>query len=140
MQVQIHELRVQIHEFKFTSYEFNFSSYEFRSRSYEFKSTSYEFKYTSYEFKSTSHESNFQIYELRVQIHELGFQIHEFKNHLINENPSKQPKNFLISWDPQSNIFQQFVRQVVRSVSGDKLVLYFSIIINDYGFNRKQCE
>ena len=73
VRVQIQELRVQINKFKFTSYEFNLTSYKFKSRSYEFKSTSYEFKSTSYKFKSS------------------------FKNHLINQNSSKQPENFFIS-------------------------------------------
>ena len=31
-----------------------------------------------------------QLYKLRVQIHESRVQIREFKNHLINENSSKQ--------------------------------------------------
>ena len=37
------------------------------------------------------YESRVQIHEFRVQIHESRVQIHEFKNHLINENSSKQP-------------------------------------------------
>ena len=61
---------------------------------------SYELLVTSFKLKSTSwnskvrvqvHELRVQIHELRVQIHELRVQIHEFKNHLINENSSKQP-------------------------------------------------
>ena len=39
------------------------------------------------------------MHELRVQIFELQVRIHEFKSRLINENSSKQPKRFLISWD-----------------------------------------
>ena len=44
------------------------------------------------------HELQVQLYELRVQIYELRVQIRElqvvilgFKNHLINENSSKEP-------------------------------------------------
>ena len=58
-------VEIQECEFKFTSYELNFKSYEFNFTSYDFKSTSYKFKFL--------------------------VQIQEFKNHLINENSSKQP-------------------------------------------------
>ena len=80
------------------------------------------------------HELQVQIHELRVQIHELRVQIHEFKNHLINENSSKQPWNFN-SLKISSflkilclKIVRQFVRELVLSVSGDNLVFYFFTI------------
>ena len=43
------------------------------------------------------HKLRVQIHELRVQMRKLRIQIHEFKKHLINENSSKHPYNFLIS-------------------------------------------
>ena len=73
---------------------------------HELRIVSYESLVTSWKLKSTSwnskvrvqiHELRVQLYELRVQIHELPVQIHVFKNHLINEDSSKQPQNILIS-------------------------------------------
>ena len=49
------------------------------------------------ELRVYMHKLRLQIHELRAQIHKLHVQIHEFKNHLINENSSKQPWKFLIS-------------------------------------------
>ena len=107
--VQVHELRVQIRkyelkstsfEFKFTICEFNLTSYGFKSTSYEFNFSSYEFKSTSYEFKSTSSRT---IWSIKTQV-------------------------TVIFQGPKSSIFWQFVKQLVHSVSGDNLVLYFSTI------------
>ena len=53
---------------------------------HELQVTSWNLKITSWNLKM-----QVQIHELRVRIHELSVQIHEFKNHLINENSSKQP-------------------------------------------------
>ena len=68
---------------------------------HELRVASCELRVTSYELKAQKDELNLkvrvQIHELRVQIYELGVQIqelriqtHKFKNHLINENSSKQ--------------------------------------------------
>ena len=51
----------------------------------------YELRVQIYEVRVQIHELPVQIHELPVQILELQVQIHEFKNHLINENSSKQP-------------------------------------------------
>ena len=56
-----------------------------QNTSYELRVASYKLRVTSSKFKSTSSNS-----KVRVQIRELRVQIHELKNHLINENLSKQ--------------------------------------------------
>ena len=60
--------------------------------SYELKAWKHELKFKSASSNPqvTSSNPRVQIHELRVQLYKLRVQIHEFKNHLINENSSKQ--------------------------------------------------
>ena len=82
--------------------KFNFTSFEFKSMNCEFKSTSNEFTSVSYEFKSTSSTI---IYFIKTQV-----------------------SSFNISLFPKIPSLKAFVRQLVRSVSDDNLMFYFSPI------------
>ena len=90
----IHYFRCDMakHELRVTSLELQDTSYSWKLKS---TSRNSNVRVQIHELLVQLHELRLQIHELRVQIHELRVKTHEFKNHLINENSSKQPCNFL---------------------------------------------
>ena len=105
VRVQIHELRVKLYELRVQTHEFRV-----QSTSYKFKYTTHVFKSTSYEFKSTSYVSKFTssriVSSMKTRVNSL--KICSFPKIL-------SLKSFSNSW-------------IVRSISGDNFVFYFSAI------------
>ena len=90
----------------------------------KFKSTSWNSKVRVqiHELRVQIHELWVQIYELRVQIYELRVQINELQVQIYELRVQIAKRN-------RTSYVWQFVRQVVRSASGENVVFCFSTIL-----------